>query len=288
MPDLDVFYAADPCYQAQARRRYGPLYRLTRRYRRYTALEAAVFGPASRTAILLISAVEMADYQHCYGTPPNRFHLLPPGINRNRMAPPDAPLIRAEVRQELGLTGSDPLVLLVGSDFRRKGLDRTLLALAALPAELRERTRLLVVGQAAARPFERLASQLGVNPQVRFLGGRDDVPRLLLGADLLVHPAYTECAGNVLLEAIIAGLPVLTTANCGYAFHVERAAAGRVVPVPFVQEQLNAALADMLTTPERERWAQNGIAYGHQADLYSRPQAALAVISQVVQEKGGR
>ena len=50
----------------------------------------------------------------------------------------------------------------------------------------------------------------------------------------------------VILEAIVSGLPVLTTATCGYAFHVKDAAAGRVLPAPFRQDELNAALEEML------------------------------------------
>lgn len=50
----------------------------------------------------------------------------------------------------------------------------------------------------------------GLSEQV--LKGRSDIPRFLLGADLLIHPAYNENTGTVLLEALVAGLPVLVSA----------------------------------------------------------------------------
>ncbi len=63
--------------------------------------------------------------------------------------------------------------------------------------------------------------------QIDISPGRDDGPRFYLGADLFVHPVYiAETAGNVILEAVISGLPVLGTELCGYAFHVEKANAG--------------------------------------------------------------
>ena len=67
---------------------------------------------------------------------------------------------------------------------------------------------------------------------VEFLKGRSDIPRFLLGADLLIHPAYNENTGTVLLEALVAGLPVLVTDVCGYAHYITDANCGRVVPSP--------------------------------------------------------
>ena len=109
--------------------------------------------------------------------------------------------------------------------------------------------------------------------------------RFLFGADLLVHPAYSENTGNVLLEAMVAGLPVLTTANCGYASHVERAGAGWVVPEPFDQGRLNAALREALEGDRLEEWGRHGIEYGRSQDLYSRPEAAADIIESVIEIK---
>ena len=71
---------------------------------------------------------------------------------------------------------------------------------------------------------------------VRFLGGRADVDRFYDAADFLLHPAYSESAGKVLLEALTHGLPVLTTDTCGYAPHILKASAGAVIESPFSQD----------------------------------------------------
>ena len=80
-----------------------------------------------------------------------------------------------------------------------------------------------MIGQNSPGRFGLLARQLGVVDRVHFLGGRHDVPDFLLASDLLVHPAYAENTGTVLLEAMVSGLPVLTTDVCGYAFHIQKA-----------------------------------------------------------------
>ena len=115
--------------------------------------------------------------------------------------------------------------------------------------------------------------------RVSFLAGRDDIPRFLLGADLLIHPAYAENTGTVLLEAVVAGLPVLTTAVCGYAQYVAGAGAGRVLSEPFEQQALDAALADLLTDNAlRAAMARSGLAWAETADIYSLPERAADVI----------
>lgn len=283
MPGLDIYYAADPCYQARIRRERSAWYRLRPRYRRFVKLEKAVFGARAGTRILALSEPEIARYRAYYQTPETRFHLLPPGISRSHMAPDNASAaeIRAALRREYDISDGDKLLLAVGSGFATKGLDRSLKALASLPDNLCRTTRLFVIGDGKTRRYRRLAKRLGIAGRLFFLGGRaqDELTRFFLAADLLIHPARSENTGNVLLEAMVAGLPVLATGVCGYAFHIERADAGIVIPAPFSQSELNAALAQMLNSARRRQWSDNGIAYGRSQDLYSRTQTAAGLIT---------
>jgi UDP-glucose:(heptosyl)LPS alpha-1,3-glucosyltransferase len=289
MPGLDVYYAADPCVMARAEQR-GWIHRMTDRYRRSIAAERAVFNPAANADILLVSSAGQAPFTRCYGTPPERFHLLPPEIAADRIAPRDDGTTRNATRAELGVGDDESLVLLIGSGFKTKGLDRALRALAALPETLRGKTHLVAVGQDNPRPFPRLARSLGVGERFRIFAGRDDVPRLLLGGDLLIHPAYMENTGTILLEAMAAGLPVLASAVCGYASHVANARAGELVPEPFRQEALDRLLEAMLTSAQRASWGERGIAYAGTLAGLSRASVALEVIeaSALAKRAAGR
>ncbi len=279
MPGLDVYFAADPCFEDKARTLRSPLYRLSARYRHFAAYERAVFAADASTEILLLSPHQQPLFERHYATPRERFHLLPPGISRDRRAPPEAPALRADFRAEFALRAEDLLLLQLGSGFKTKGLDRSLKAMAALPDALRSRCRLFAIGDDDAKPFRVLARTLGLAERVDLLRGRSDIVRFLLGADLLIHPAYNENTGTVLLEAVVAGLPVLTTAVCGYASHVAEAGAGIVVGEPFRQAELNATLAGMLAdAPARARWSAAGLAYAERADIYSNAERAADLI----------
>ena len=279
MPGLDLYYAADGCFEDKAQTLRNPIYRRWGRYKHFADYERAVFAPESKTEILMISEVQQPLFIKHYRTPEARFHLLPPGIAQDRRAPANAAEIRAEFRREFKLADDDLLLVQIGSGFKTKGLDRSLKALAALPRSLRKRTRLIAIGQDDPKPFLLQVKALGLSDNVQILKGRSDIPRFLLGADLLIHPAYNENTGTVLLEAVVAGLPVLVTDVCGYAHYIDEAEAGRVVPSPFEQEAFNAMLKDMLEDDAaRAEWSRNGLAFADTADLYSMPQHAADLI----------
>lgn len=280
MPDLDIYFASDSCFAKRAEEKGFP-YRLTCRYRTYLSLENAVFNRSSKTQILLLSKHEKDLYTHYYNTQEARLHLLPPGIPKKRTDAEDSEHTRVELRQEMKIAAQNKMVLMVGSGFKTKGVDRSIKAVAALPHELRQNTTLVIVGKGHERPFQRLAKKNKIASQVLFTGGRKDVTRFFSAADLLIHPSYRESAGMVLIEAMASCLPVLVTDVCGYSFHIEKANAGMLVPSPFKQETLNRLLEQMLTSDMIDRWRKNGGNYVSSTDVYGLAEKAAIIIEQV-------
>ena len=280
MPGLDIYYAADSCYEEKAQTQRSSVYRSLPRYDLFSGFEKAVFGRASETEILMISPVQVPLFEKYYETQKNRIHLLSPGIARDRIAPPDREEIRAGFRSEMQIGDEEFLLLMIGSGFITKGLDRALIALSALREDLRSRTRLIVIGQDSPRQFLRMARKLEIAENLSIFKGRDDIPRFLMGADLLVHPAYVENTGTVLLEAIVAGLPVIATDVCGYAHYIEEARAGKLIPTPFQQETFNTMLQSMMLSNDLTRWSKNGIEFAGSADIYDMPRRAADYICE--------
>lgn len=279
MPGLDVYYAADVCYEEKVSREKGFLYRLTRRYRHYAAFEKATFEQGANTALLMLTDDQIEDFKKHYQTEDNRFHILPPGIYPDRKYSQQINDSRRIYREKNALLPEQLVMLQVGSDFRRKGVERTLKALAALPEAVRTRSLLLVVGQDKPDRYQALAHRLGIADKVRFYAGRDDIAELMAAADLLLHPAFQEAAGIVLLEAIVSGLPLIVTEVCGYAHYVADAQCGYVIPEPFQQEALNHALASALQDDDlRAGWAQRARHFADTEDLYSLPERAADII----------
>ena len=280
IPGLDVYFAADTCFAAKALTR-DFWYRLTPRCRSYLHLERAVFSRDSKTEVLLVSENEKELFMQHYGTDEDRFHMLPPGIEKDRFGLYNKSGAFTELRDEFSFGLNQKIVLMVGSSFKTKGVDRAIRALSALPPDLRKETILMIVGEGKARHFKRIADRMGVLDHVHFAGGREDIPRFLQAADLLLHPAYHETAGIVLIEAMAAGLPVLVTDTCGYSSHVENAGAGEIIPSPFSQDTLNEMLASMLASKRKTEWRENGREYINKIGVFNRWEKAADIIEGV-------
>jgi UDP-glucose:(heptosyl)LPS alpha-1,3-glucosyltransferase len=284
MPGLDLYYCADVCFKADIRKRHSFLYRFTPRYRVYSEFEEAVFGKESDTKILILSHIQREIYSKVYGTSEDRFFPVPAGLEKERLRSTASPEARSENRAKMGLKEDDNMLIMVGSDFRRKGVIRSIKAVAELPAPLDKKTKLFVIGKGKQDVLEKTARDLGIGDNVVFTGAVNDVENYLSAADLLLHPAVSENTGNAIGEALISGTPVIATSNCGYAFHVEEADAGKVVDGDqYSQEEMNKALKDLLEKlpDKREEWKKNAIAYTDKTDFYSRPQTVADIIEKL-------
>lgn len=280
IPGLDVYFAADVSFAAKMKER-NFLYRLTDRYRTCMELERSVFDKGLKTHILLLTEKEKSFYMTYYQTEPERFHLIPPGISRAFLPPEDPEKVRAEKREQLGIPPDFTVLLMVCTNFKIKGVGRAIRALAALPGRVRSRTLLLVAGNDNPEPYRKLGEKMNVAENVSFLGARKDVPELLTASDLMLHPAYLENAGMVIVEGIAAGVPVLTTEKCGYSFHVEHSQGGIVVPEPFGQKDLDENLLYMIRSDKKRQWRDNCRRYIAENDVFSSPRRVADIIEKV-------
>jgi UDP-glucose:(heptosyl)LPS alpha-1,3-glucosyltransferase len=261
MAGLDAHFAADPCFIERAHKQRSFLYRLLPRFRWFAACEKAIFSHDEKTEVLAVSLAEKAHFQQWYGIQDERYHYIPPFLSPERFLLQDKQAMRAHLRHAFGFGLNDFVYLLTGSGFAMKGLDRAILALAALPDDLRINTRLVAVGQDNPKAFSKMAKKLGLENNVVISKGRPDIPQLMQGTDACVHPAYRENTGLVILEALACGAPILVTASCGYAHHVAEANAGIVNAMPFDQLKFNQQFLEMQLTDKKQQWSDNGLSY---------------------------
>lgn len=281
IPGLDFYFAGDVCLAEKVDKEKPPFVKLLPRYRSYLKFEKAVFGKESKTQILLLAHGAASTYQHYYQIQQNRLHAVPPGVAKDRFDMNfDREKAKQKLRKEWSLPQQARIIIHVGSAFYRKGVDRIIEAIANLPQRQKDNTWLFVIGNDEPKKFVALADKKGIKKQIIFTGPRNDVDAFYQGADFLVHPAREECAGMTIMEALYCGLPVVTTENSGFAWHVEKAKAGYVVDYPFSQKQLNQSVAQSLDLSENQyvNLSENANHYCLTEDVHNLAGAVAGVI----------
>ncbi len=196
----------------------GPVRRLWHRvsiyHRSVLAIEQRQYRPRSYKKILAVSREVKREIMTNYQVPEEKIAVIFNGVDHERFHPRNRDRGRERVRRQWGIPLEAPLVLFVGSGFRRKGLDRLL---TTWESPRLKGVYLLVVGEDQQRRLYGSRAERQVKDRIIFAGRQDDIENYYGAADLLALPAFQEAFGNVVLEALASGLPVLVSRTVGAA-----------------------------------------------------------------------
>ena len=204
--------------------------------RRDAGYRAAVNGLLRRATRTVYATEFMRREGIAAGAPPARTRVVRKGVDLQRFRPAAD---RAAAARTLGF--EPPMMLAVGGLGPRKGYRDLLDALGSLDSF---QWTLALCGEGSERrALEDRARSLGMESRVRFCGwiSRERIADYFAAADIFVHPALVEAAGNVILEAQAAGCAVIATDSGGPAEYIVEGETGRTV-----QPANPAALADAL------------------------------------------
>jgi glycosyltransferase involved in cell wall biosynthesis len=186
------------------------------------------------------------DLERHHSVPRDLIEVVPYGIElaHYRFDPES----HARERASAGTPGDRVVLLFVGDDFERKGLDQAIGALAQAKADM----ELWVAGGGAQEPYRELARSLGVADRTRFLGrvGNDRLGGLYSGADVLVLPSRQDAWGQPVIEAMAARRPVIVSAFAGAEEAVEPGVTGYVLSSGGTSEEIAALLDGPLARRE--------------------------------------
>jgi len=147
----------------------------------------------------------------------------------------EARLARRSVsRQSLKLDDSDFVALLIGNDWKKKGLDQLLRALAIIEIPI----RLLVVGKDDPGLYRPALRELRLDDRVRFLAPTADVLSFYAAADAYVAPSLEDAFGLPILEAMACGLPVIASVQAGASENVVDGTTGYLLRDPMNHAEL--------------------------------------------------
>jgi glycosyltransferase involved in cell wall biosynthesis len=215
--------------------RSGPLL-LHRRiyYQLVIALERVVYG-GKRSLLTVVSAKVARDLRR-FGRAESQLPVIYHGVDTQRFDVEVRRKLRASARRSLGLDEGVLCLLLVGNDWKNKGLPCVLDALGKLKSDS---VRLLVVGHDIVEPYRSILDRLQLNDRVTFLPLRSDVEFYYAAADLYVGPSLEDAFGMPPLEAMACGVPCIVSSQMGVSEVVTDGVEGFILGDPRDSDKLS-------------------------------------------------
>lgn len=221
------------------------------RYREFDRLVARQYADDGRT-IIAISKMVARDLARYHGVRPEQMRLVYNGVDLEQFTPHNRARYRTPLREKLGIASDEVLLLIVAHNFALKGVPTLLRAVGRLAA-LGAPVRLAVAGGKRHASAARLAARAGVADRVTFLGSVDDAAPWYAAADIYVQPTFYDPCSLVVLEALAAGLPVVTSRFNGAGELLVEGREGYLVDDPAHVEELVERLRPLLDAGARER-----------------------------------
>jgi len=292
IPGAEVYRAGDGCHIEWLRRKRAlgrvawPLEWVRPLNRTYLALERAMFRSPRLRAVIANSERGKEDIVRHYSVPAEKIAVVYNGVDTSAFPPDCRPVAGRALRERFGIRDDETVFLFVGSGFARKGVG-TLVDATVRLARRREGFRVIVVGKGNAGSYLRAADHGGAGGRINFPGPVAGAREFFLGADAFVFPTLYEPFSNACLEAMAAGLPVITTAANGVSEVLRDGESGYVLEDPLNAEVLAERMELLLT---RDRRAAMGAAARRSAETVTPERnvsETLAVLSRAWAEKTG-
>ncbi len=181
-------------------------------HRAQVFIERRGFASPHLKAAIAVSNLVRDDLMREFQLPPERVITLYNGVDLERFSPPRDDSARHQIRSSLGIADAAPLVAFVGNGFARKGLR---FLIEAWPKVGRDAHLVVAGADQNIGWYQREAMRLGVGVRIHFVGAVSDVAQIFRGADAFALPSLFEPFGNVVMEALASGLPVLSSVQAG-------------------------------------------------------------------------
>ena len=210
---------------------------------------------------------------------------IPNGVDVKRFEPQARLQRRSAARAELRLGPETFALLLIGNDWRKKGLQTLIEALN----ECRDLPiKLLVVGKDDVKPFEATIHRFGLLDRVKFLAPSEDVMKFYAAADAYAGPSLEDAYGLPVIEAMASGLPVIASINAGVSEVINDGLNGLLLSEATNFLELAGLIRRLVGDRSlREQLARNAVSTARQCTLDHSAAAMWELLSKASARKGG-
>jgi UDP-glucose:(heptosyl)LPS alpha-1,3-glucosyltransferase len=205
-------------------------------------LERRIFQKGGAKFILAISNLVKKQIMEHYRVPEEKIVVIYNSVDTNKFNPSLRESFKEKMRKELDIGSGEKVILFMGNNYKLKGLPLLLTALASIKDDP---FTLVVAGTDSAAPYKRFAYKNHIGNKVRFIGHHKYPERLYAAADFFVFPSRDDTFGNVCLEAMACGVPVIASRTAGASEIIDHGLNGYVLNT-FDSEELLVNIKKML------------------------------------------
>jgi len=252
----DIYRAGDGCHIEWLRQRWkrtGLLGKLSMVCNPYhwliLSLERIIFHGHRFKKVIAISELVKNNIIDHYNISEKDIVIIYNGVDLEKFHPHKRELYRDEIRQRYAIQEDSVVVLFVGSGFERKGLEYLIRAVELIDKPL----TVMVVGKGN----EEIVKRFIKGQRIIFCGPQQDIVRYYAASDMFVFPTIYEPFGNVHLEALASGLPVITTKLSGASEIIEDGVSGFIVSEPERCHEIAEKIKILMDESVRERMGKN-------------------------------
>jgi UDP-glucose:(heptosyl)LPS alpha-1,3-glucosyltransferase len=244
-----------------------------------------MFGSPALRLVIANSNRGREEIVRRFGFPAEKIRVVHNGIDTTRFPLDRKADARKRFRTRFGIPDGETVFLFVGSGFARKGVGTIARAARLLVERGCEAFRVVLVGKGDPSPYVRSAGP--ASGRLLFTGpvaGADD---LFLGAEAFLFPTVYEPFSNACLEAMAAGLPVVTTVVNGVSEVLREGESGFLLEDPFDAAALANRMENLLSSDLRQRMGGQArrIAESHPVERNTRE--TLEVLDRAWRARGG-
>lgn len=224
-------------------------------------LDKKIYTHKNTDCFLAISDMAAEEIKTNYNISEKKIKVIPNGVDASRFPNKISPLERRRARDNLNLLPGQKAIGFSATNFELKGLRPTLYALTKLPVNY----LLIVAGNRKPHKYAKLAKSLGVDKRVKFIGYRKNPLTFYSALDVFCHPSAYDTFANVVAEALVTGVPVVTTTQVGASTLVHEGINGFVLTLPQIENKLGEKIiaATAITS-----WDNNQMQIPSQKDTF--------------------
>jgi UDP-glucose:(heptosyl)LPS alpha-1,3-glucosyltransferase len=284
----DIYRAGDGCHIEWLRQRWkrtglrGKLSIAFNPYHRMILLiERMIFNGHRFRKVIAISELVKRNILEHYHVDEKDIEVVYNGVDLDRFSPLNRDICRKEIRKRYSIPDDGFLVLFVGSGFERKGV-RFLLKAAELVASP---LTVLIAGKGPERKYRHLVKR----QNVIFCGPQKEIHKYYSASDIFVFPAIYEPFGNVHLEALASGLPVITTSLSGAAEIIRDGVHGFVITLPEDCAAIAEKIRFLMDNPKKkETMGTNARKLAEEFSFERYTERILDLYETIVEQKAQR